>query len=205
MHYSPDSLQCNLNQDLTDKKLGPHFSTSAFSHQSSVCWLSDPWIIQYLTNSSLGSCYPSWPGSITRAMKILGKSGERGTSQVWCRIGRTTSQMCCTQPYVLPLGSWFSFIVCHMVKCTSSSASQDLLFLIAWKPTEWLGWTTLQTREEPDLLCPASCFLQKCPNHLAIMQEARTTATACFELRSLVPEYIKTAPRIPGKGLFFLT
>jgi len=50
-----------------------------------------------------------------------------------------------------------------------------------------------------------SWSLQKCPNHLAIMQEARTIAAVCFELRSLLLEYVKMAPRIPGKGLFFLT
>lgn len=44
---------------------------------------------------------------------------------------------------------------------------------------------------------PMSWSLQKCPNHLAIMQEARPTATVCFELRFLLLQYVKNTWRGP--------
>lgn len=52
-----DPLWCNWKQDLTEQSLGPVFSTLAFSHQSSVCWFSDPQIVEFLTNSI---CTSTW-------------------------------------------------------------------------------------------------------------------------------------------------
>lgn len=68
---------------------------------------------------------------------------------------------------------------------------------------KWVAW--LINPEDPEgTRLPVSWFLKKCPNLLAIMQEARTTVTVCFELRSLLPDYAKRASRIPKKDLFFL-